>query len=515
MAGDVADGDRQPGRRPGGAFLPRQEEGVVPVAADHVRAGGRAVQRGQVQAGNGGQGGEHGVLELVGDVDPLVEEQGALHRLGGVAGDRGENGGFGHVDVMRCVPAQDQHAQRAPGAQQRQAGRRTQLQGVERGHGLRSVVLRQMPAVRNGDQAPLPQGACGGESGAGLQVLVQDLRAVRGLLIQQAVQAALPVRQQQPHVGRFEVPADHVPHAEADLVQARGVRQILRRPQQQLGAGQGPAGAGRQLVGAAAQRAGVGGGDPQPQLRRTGCRQVPQVLQLTRCPVAGRGVDRTQRTQHMAEVVGQRDTRVTHHPEIGDRHAVPRQLGFPGVADHQRITGDDHVPAQRVRQGRLPSRRPRIAQAHHAREDLPVLLHQRHQRHRHIDDPRHQPCEPLHVRVRRGRQTRLPQRQQPRRPRQRGRAVHVVRSHRHRLRPWTHRTSRRSTPDRNAPVPLPPNAAMVPPPARRSGAPWGGRAVPPCAGSTARMYRRADAEGHSPAARPAGSRARVRCGIPR
>jgi hypothetical protein len=119
---------------------------------------------------------------------------------------------------------------------------------------------------------------------------------------------------------------------------------------------------------------------PQGDLGLRGDRQRLQQSQLRGRPLARLGVDHTERTEHRPVRRVQRKPRVRDEPEVADGGIVPYPHIGAGVRHHERRVVDDHVPAEGMRQRRMPQRRPRLGQTDLADEGLPVRADQRHQR---------------------------------------------------------------------------------------------------------------------------------------
>lgn len=242
VSGDVPDGERErarAGRARGRARCLRQGVGVVPVAADHVVLRGRPVQGGQLQTGYVGEVGEHGQLKPAGDGDALVEVEGPLDGLGGVAGQRGQYRTFVHADAVRGVPPQDQGPEDAVRTAQGQTGGGDEAEGGERrrgrgaGHGIGAALLRRpvdhdhpVLAHRSRDRPVRSEGEGLGAPAPGRFAVERT---------HDGVEHPVP-HQNQVDAGRLEVPADQVPDPLADVVQAAGVGEVLGRPQEQFGA---------------------------------------------------------------------------------------------------------------------------------------------------------------------------------------------------------------------------------------------------------------------------------------
>lgn len=148
---------------------------------------------------------------------------------------------------------------------------------------------------------------------------------------------------------------------------------------------------------------GVVPGQPQPKLGRTGAGDVVQRGEVVVGPVPRSPVDRAQRAEDPAPLVGQGDTRIGDDAEIRDREVVPHERMCAGVVDHQRLRRRDDVLAERMRQRRRPLGGSRLRQADHPREDLSVDLDQRHQCRRHTERPAYPVRDAVHLGV--GRRT--------------------------------------------------------------------------------------------------------------
>ncbi len=306
VPGDVADRQRQRARRVRTRGH-RQGVGVVPVTAHHVVLPGRPVQGRQLQAGYLGEFGEHAPLQLLCDGDPFVEVQGALDRLGRVAGECGQDRPLVDADPVRGVPAEDQRPEGAVRAAQRQAGRRAVVQGVERRGGQGEAVSGVGPvALRRRmyhDHPVLAHRPCDrpvrteGEGLGGGPARRAGGRAVVVGGTQDVVEHPLP-HQHQVDAGRLEVPADEVPDPPAHVLQAAGVGEVLGRPQEQLGpaeefvrAGGFPRRRVRRVLRRLAGLTDGLGARPHPHLRaarRGEVRQVPYVVLAPRPEVAVR-----------------------------------------------------------------------------------------------------------------------------------------------------------------------------------------------------------------------------------
>ncbi len=140
--------------------------------------------------------------------------------------------------------------------------------------------------------------------------------------------------------------------------------------------------------------------DPQPQLRAACRSQVRQPGQFPGRPGSGLGVNRAEGTQHVAVGVGQRHAGVSGHPRFTGGLAIGRLLVLTRIGQYQGAAGGRHALAQRAHQRGLATGRPRLSQANLAGKDLPVRLHQRHQRYGYLQRFGHQPREPLHPRIR-------------------------------------------------------------------------------------------------------------------
>ena len=102
-------------------------------------------------------------------------------------------------------------------------------------------------------------------------------------------------------------------------------------------------------------------GQPQPQLGGTRLGQAAQQVEFGGGPLPRRDVDRAQRPQDVARLVGQRHPGVGHRAQLVDGRTVPEQGMLAGVRHDQRLGRGHDVPAVRVpaaaRTGRSPTAR--------------------------------------------------------------------------------------------------------------------------------------------------------------
>jgi hypothetical protein len=132
-----------------------------------------------------------------------------------------------------------------------------------------------------------------------------------------------------------------------------------------------------------------------------GSGQIAEQVDLGFRPCTRLPVDHREGAQNMAPARDQRDPRVRDHADLRDRQVVAHQRVLPRVLDDQPLARLDDVPAEGVRQRRLPPRRPRLRQPAGGREDLPLRLDQRHERDRRVEHPRGDPGQPRERVVRR------------------------------------------------------------------------------------------------------------------
>ena len=84
----------------------------------------------------------------------------------------------------------------------------------------------------------------------------------------------------------------------------------------------------------------------------------------------------------MVLAVGQRHAGVSDHLRVTDGRGAARLLVLASIGQYQRAAGSRHALTQQARQRGLAAGRPRLSQSNLARKQLPVRLHQRHQRYR-------------------------------------------------------------------------------------------------------------------------------------
>ena len=128
---------------------------------------------------------------------------------------------------------------------------------------------------------------------------------------------------------------------------------------------------------------------------RAGDGEVLEGVQVGPGPRTRDGVDRADRPDGPSGVVAQRPARVGDHAEVGDRQVVPEPVVDAGVVDHQRLVVADDVLAERVRQRGLPRLHVLLGQAHGAREDLAIVLHDGDQGDRDGEGPADHPGVPV------------------------------------------------------------------------------------------------------------------------
>ena len=131
------------------------------------------------------------------------------------------------------------------------------------------------------------------------------------------------------------------------------------------------------------------------ELGGAGDGEVLEGVQVGLGPRARDGVDRADRPDGPSGVVAQRPARVGDHADVGDRQVVPEPVVDAGVVDHQRLVVADDVLAERVRQRGLPRLHVLLGQAHGAREDLAIVLHDGDQGDRDGEGPADHPGVPV------------------------------------------------------------------------------------------------------------------------
>ena len=167
--------------------------------------------------------------------------------------------------------------------------------------------------------------------------------------------------------------------------QRPGVREGLAEREQH------PAAVGETLLGRAHRALG--------QLGRAGGGEVLEHLEVARRPRPRLVVDRAQRPDDRAGVVGDGPTGVRDHCEVAHREVVAHPVVLAGVGDDQRALVGDDVLAQRVRERCLPLGVDLRRQPAGAREDLAALLDERDQGDRDAEGPAHHPGVPVERRV--------------------------------------------------------------------------------------------------------------------
>lgn len=375
VSGDVAHRDHErSGLAVGGRGGTGQVIGVVPVAADHVVVRGRLVQGADLDVVGEGQVGEHGGLELPGDGDPLVQVQGAFHRLCDVAGRGGEGGPLGDAHLVPFGPADREHAQQSATAPERQAQHRGEAHAVEEANRLGAVVGDHRLAVGNENRPAFPHGPGARERRVHGQRENAPFHRVLDIRVGNPVQFVF-VSDQQTDVRGLPDADEQVPHSSSYVLQPGRLGQLLRGPQQELGMihpglglllqtlriasgllGGGPRGLQHLLRGPALRRQ-----DAQTQLGRACRGQILQVGQLARLPGPRFVADGTQRAHDESLGVGQRHSRVRDDPEVRDGRMGAEPFVGAGVRHHQGPPGGHHVPAERMRQRQCAAFRPGLS----------------------------------------------------------------------------------------------------------------------------------------------------------
>ncbi len=144
--------------------------------------------------------------------------------------------------------------------------------------------------------------------------------------------------------------------------------------------GGGPCGLQHLLCGPALRRQ-----DAQAQFGGAGRGQILQVGQLAVTPRPRRVVDGAQGAQDQPVGVGQRHPRIRDEPEIPDGRVGTEPVVGAGIGHDQGLPGGHHVPAERVRQRQRAAPRPGLRQTEQSGQDLPLLLDERNEGHRHAE----------------------------------------------------------------------------------------------------------------------------------
>lgn len=81
---------------------------------------------------------------------------------------------------------------------------------------------------------------------------------------------------------------------------------------------------------------------------------------------------------------GERNALISRNIQIRNGHYLTEERIVPRILDDQRLLPKNHVPAERMRQQRFASIRPRLRQALLALEELAVCIDQRNERNRNV-----------------------------------------------------------------------------------------------------------------------------------
>src|SRR4051794_14115280 len=119
---------------------------------------------------------------------------------------------------------------------------------------------------------------------------------------------------------------------------------------------------------------------------RDGRGEVLEQLDLVGAPVAWLRVDDAQGAEDVAAGLAEWDPRIGDDAHLLHGQVVAQELVLARVVDDQAVAGGHGVLAERVGQRRLALRRPRLGQADAAREDLAVLVDERDERDRGVED---------------------------------------------------------------------------------------------------------------------------------
>jgi hypothetical protein len=134
---------------------------------------------------------------------------------------------------------------------------------------------------------------------------------------------------------------------------------------------------------------------PRPDLGHHGGRQAAKDFDLVFFPHTRPRIHDAESAQGESVGRGQGHARVGDDAQLRDPQVVLDERVLSGVRDHERLARRDRVLAERVRQGRLSHRGPRLGQSHRALEELPLVVHERNHRGGHVQDAGGQTRQPV------------------------------------------------------------------------------------------------------------------------